>query len=200
MLESKNDILYQSRASGLGQLIRIVAFQYKHYCHEIRVMFDDFGGYPEPKVISENFPEFFDRTITTTVFTGMAIEAFLYDFSVVNVSKTYADKVENRTLDDEFEDIVNKVIGDDASEFQEIKQRLTSLKLSRNHFVHNKSTQMGKYNTKSVDWLTPNMCMNLLIDVMTFFELHKPNYLLSSYTRKTLEEVKAQEDAFLTGS
>lgn len=196
MLRIENNEVIQFRASSLGKLIRIVGFQFKHYCNEMKLTYSVFGKTPTAEQIDELCPEYFDRTITSTVFTGMVIEALLYDYAVVKRSKTYADKVSRKPIDTEFSEIVRDIFGKQGGEESELSARLDKFKEVRVHFVHNKSTEMARYNKKNLDYLSPDKCLQLLIDFFEYFSNLDPKYALAKLTLEHLNDLQVRERGF----
>jgi hypothetical protein len=194
MLKLKGNELEQYRASGLGKLIKIVAFQFKHHCFEVKEIHTKFGCVPRVEIIEQEYPEFIDRSITASVFTGMVLEAYFYDYACVSRSKTYANKVSNKNLKDEFLELTS--IFENNNKVTDLSIRLENLRITRNHFVHNKSTDFGKYNASKNNWLTPNTCIDLLIDIFDCFASHYPDYILSDFLKRKLIILKNNEMGF----
>ena len=68
MLKIEDNQVVQFRASSLGKLIRILAFQFEHYCSEMTLIYSTYGENPTIEQSNELCPEYFDRPITATVF------------------------------------------------------------------------------------------------------------------------------------
>ncbi|MEP3351505.1 MAG: hypothetical protein ABJN96_16325 [Marinomonas sp.] len=196
MIKVENDELIQFRSSSLGKLIRIVCYQFKHSCSEKKLIYSTFGREPSIDQINELCPEYFDRTITATVFTGMVIEALLYDYAVVRCSKTYAEKVSRKPIDIEFAEIVRDILSNEGCEESEMSARLDKFRKVRVHFVHNKSTDLGKYNKEEFEYLSPDDCLQLLIDFFVYFANKDPEYVLTQVTLNQLSELQITERGF----
>lgn len=196
MIKVENDELIQFRSSSLGKLIRIVGYQFKHYCSEMKLIYSTFGREPTADQINELCPEYFDRTITATVFTGMVIEALLYDYAVFKCSKTYAEKVSGKPIDIEFIQIAKDIFSNEGRKESEMSARLDNFKKVRVHFVHNKSTALGKYNKKELEYLSPDGCLQLLIDFFAYFSSNDPEYVLAQLTLDQLSELQITERGF----
>ena len=196
MIKVENDELIQFRSSSLGKLIRIVGYQFKHYCSEMKLIYFTFGRESTAEQINELCPEYFDRTITATVFTGMVIEALLYDYAVVKRSKTYAEKVSGKPIDIEFTEIARDIFRNEGHDESEMSARLDKFKKVRVHFVHNKSTDLGKYNKKELEYLSPDGCLQLLIDFFAYFSNNDPEYVLAQLALDQLSELQITERGF----
>jgi len=196
VLRIENEEVIQFRASSLENLIRIVGFQFKHNCNEMKLIYSNFGKEPTIEQINELCPEYFDRTITSTVFTGMVIEALLYDYAVVKRSKTYAEKVSGKPIDIEFSEIARDILGKESCEENELSARLEKFKKVRVHFVHNKSTEIGKYNKKNLDYLSPDGCLQLLIDFFKYFSNFDQEYTLAQLTLEHLKDLQVTARGF----
>jgi hypothetical protein len=196
VIKIENGELIQFRASSLGKLIRIVCFQFEHYCSEMKLIYSTFGEEPTDKQINKLCPEYFDRTITATVFTGMVIESLLYDYAIVKRSKTYAEKVSGKPIDLEFSEITRDILGKEGCEESELSARLKKFKKVRVHFVHNKSTETGKYNNKNLDYLSPSGCLQLLIDFFGYFANIDQEYILAQLTLDQLKELQVSKRGF----
>jgi hypothetical protein len=196
LLKIEDGEIIQFRASSLGKLLRIVGFQFKNYCAEMRLLYSTYGKVPSVDQINELCPEYLDRSIVATVFTGMAIEAFLFDYAVVGRSKTYAEKISQIPTSKEFLAIAKELLNSDTEVEHLLAERLTAFNDVRNHFVHNKSTDLGKYNNKDLEYLSPNGCVELLCDLFQYFSEVDEKYVLSSVTLKVLEDMLHQERGF----
>lgn len=162
----------------------------------MKLIYSTFGKESTVEQINELCPEYFDRTITATVFTGMVIEALLYDYAVVKRSKTYAEKVSGKPIDIEFSEIARDILGKESCEESELSVRLEKFKKVRVHFVHNKSTETGKYNKKNLDYLSPDGCLQLLIDFFGYFANIDQEYILAQLTLEQLNELQVSERGF----
>lgn len=196
MLKVENGEVVQCRASSLDKMIRILGFQFKHYCSEMKLIYSTYGKNATPQQIEELCPEYFDRSVTATVFAGMILEAFFYDYSVVRRSKTFADKVSNKRINVEFKEIAKEILGLDGQEETEVANRLERFKDVRVHFVHNKSTEVGKYNKKNLDYLSPDGNLQLVIDILDYFHKRDSEYLLSQLVLDNLRSLQIQERGF----
>lgn len=196
MLKIEDGELIQFRASSIGQLLRIVGFQFINHSNDIKVIHSTYGKLPSPEHIKDLCPEYFDRPIIATVFTGMSIEAFLFDYAAVNRSKTYAEKISNKKISDEYLTITTEVLNSDTAIERSIAQRLKKFNAVRNHFVHNKSTELGKYNKGDLEYLTPDSCVELLCDFFEYFSNADPKYALSTVILKVMKNMQILERGF----
>jgi hypothetical protein len=162
----------------------------------MRLLYSTFGKVPDPDVIEDLCPEYFDRTITATVFTGMVLEALLYDYASVKRSKSYADKVSFKTLENEFIAIAKDLLQLAGPREKELSERLTGFRKVRKYFVHNKSSEPGKGVNYNLDFLSPDGCVQLLIDVAEYFYSHDKEYVLFSVCLDSLKGLQQTERGF----
>ena len=196
MLKIEDNEVVQFRASSLGKLIRILEFQFKHYCSEMALIYSTYGKNPTPEKIDGICPEYFDRSITATVFTGMIMEAFFFDFAAVKRSNSYAKEISGKTIDKGFSKIAKDIFGMEGSKEADFSDRLERFRKVRVHFVHNKSTELGNYNKKNLDYFSPDGCLQLLIDLFEYFSKMDQEYVLAQIIFDKLSRVQVSERGF----
>ena len=189
MLKLKDGEVEQYRHSEIGRLVRVLIIQFKHNSSEIIDLNRLFGQPVGRDRVEEIYPEFYDRGIICTVFTGMAIEALLYDFAFEVKSKTFAEKVSQKPLEDELKTIYEEVVKPDCSGIEQLISKLRNLRKTRRYYVHNKSTKVGRNPKETLDMYSCASSLELLYEVA--FNVYRwcPNYYLAGLISSSLSEV-----------
>jgi hypothetical protein len=180
--------IVQIRASGLGDLIRIIILQQYEKLDDFKKRYTKYGAEKlSIERIEEEWPSWNSRWIVAQAFTAMALEAFFYDYILEKESKTQADKKSNPPK--RFEYINNTYFKSTDSKFIECHNELIALNKTRNHWIHNKSAELEKY--KKIQYhFSPDECICLLISVFDIFSKHDKDYVVAPVTLDILLSVQ----------
>lgn len=188
MLVERDGEIIQTRASALGDLIKVVILQQYGKLDDFKERYEKYGGVHLSKSqIDSEWPNWISRWIIAQTFTAMALEAFYYDYIQNEVSKTQADK--NRTPPQRFEYICVHHLGVNSCEIKPCLDRLLMLNDTRNHWVHNKSAEFEKYK-KVKDFFSPEECIQLLMDVFNIIAKHDSNCVVARETYLILKQTQ----------
>lgn len=176
MLKNNNGQLEQYRASGIGELLRIVIEQFHVHCSIVREVCEIYGKIPDGKILEAQNLSARSQSIISTVFSGMVIEAFYFDYYQEKNSKIKAEKWSRKLSPiKQFESIATEYLNVDSAAELELYKKLEKLGKVRIHWVHNKSTKLGSYS-KSLEHSTADGNIQLLRELFEFFALRDDAY------------------------
>ena len=177
------------RTSEIGKFIRILVHQFVNYSNEIKALNSEFGEFPGREAVEEIFPEFFERGIISTVFLGMFLENLLYDIAVDLKSKCFADKVSNKTIEVEFNDICQLIQGAPFRDVEAIARDLEKFRKTRKYYVHNKSKKLGSNPKEELELYTPASAVEFVHRFCQFLNTWHPRYQLTGVVCLVLADV-----------
>ena len=189
MLKEIDGEIKQIRASNLNRLLKVVVSQELEKVEDFKFLYKKYNGQSlNQEIIERECPSWNNRYLIAQTFTAMTLEAFYYDYYVEKESKNKADNEHKQPL------VRFVYLAETYLKQQEVKEsdlfsKLQSLNLLRRHWVHHKSTKLGKYSNPET-FFTPGECINLIIEVLSLFEKNDKSYLLSSITKEYLASVQ----------
>lgn len=195
MFEQVNEELVQVRASGLYDLINVVALQFRQYTSLLQRFYKENGRPPNYDELKENHPEFKSFNITSQAFTAMIIEAFYFDYYHGKVSKGKAEKWSQQSPIKQFEQLSEQYLT--VSDYKEsnLYAQLCDLNKLRKRWVHNQSTQIGKYK-KDLNYLSANGCIQLLREFFEYFYKYDRSCLTALITLDFLTQLQIECKGF----
>lgn len=195
MLEMIDGKIIQKRATGLGKLMKVVAFQFQLYVNMFTSNYNEIGKPPTLEQIKEKHPEILSVNIVAQVFTAMAIEAFYFDYYYEKTSKTRAEEWSKQSPVCQFEQISSEFFKIENPKDLTLYKDLKELNAIRIRYIHNKSSEIGK-SKRDLDYFSADGCIELLRDFFRFFSENDPNCLVASLTYKYLTELQINEKGF----
>ncbi|WP_288740743.1 hypothetical protein [uncultured Rheinheimera sp.] len=175
MLKSNNGEFEQYRASGIGELLRIVIEQFHIHCSIVREVYETYGKIPDGKILEEQDLSAKSQSIISTVFSGMVIEAFYFDYYQDKNSKTKAEKWSKQSPIKQFESIAAEYLKVDNVTELELHKKLEKFGKVRIYWVHNKSTKLGSYS-KALEHSTADGNIQMLRELFEFFAVRDEEY------------------------
>ncbi|EGR1425834.1 hypothetical protein D8X77_21595 [Vibrio vulnificus] len=189
MLKEIDGELKQIRASNLDRLLKVVVSQELEKVEDFKFLYRKYGGQPlNQELVERECPSWNNRYLIAQTFTAMTLEAFYYDYYVEKESKNKSENEHKQPLA-RFVYLAESYLNQSDVEKSDLYSKLQALNLLRRHWVHHKSTEIGKYSNPE-SFFTPGECINLIIEVLSLFEKHDQSYLLSSITKKYLVSVQ----------
>lgn len=195
MLEEVSEEIKQVRASGLSDLINVVALQFKLYIDLLHSFYKTHGRAPTFDEIQNNYPETKSFSIISQTFTAMIIEAFYFDYCHGKQSKGSAEKWSKQSPIKQFEQLSEVYLKVSNYTETDIYAKLQDLNKVRKRWVHNQSTQIGKYK-KNLNYLSPDGCIQLLREFFEYFHTHDKSCITASLTFDALTHLQIQYKGF----
>lgn len=196
MLSEFEGKIIQVRASGFGDLLLIVVEQFNRHCCLIQNAYEVNGSIPSYETIKKDYPEHKSISIIAQTFTAMVIEAFYFDYYHSRVSKGKAERWSKQSPLNQFTDLSEKFLKVNHSDQAELYSRLENLNKLRKRWVHNQSTQLGKYK-KDLDYYNADGCIQLLREFFEYFYTHDPECLIAKVTLDGLTQVQLDNKGFI---
>jgi hypothetical protein len=188
MLKEVNGQLVQVRATGLGKILRVVILQAYEWAEDFKYLAQKYSPNEIPAdQIDIDCPNWSGRWLISQTFTAMALEAFYYDYILEKESKNKAEKKSSPVA--RFEYLAENYLGQSSVAESDLYLQLKSLNTVRRHWVHNKSTEFGKYSSPE-EHFSPSQCLALLINVFLFFETNDESCTAARVTRKILQQAQ----------
>ncbi|KZM43033.1 hypothetical protein OA92_09660 [Marinomonas sp. SBI22] len=186
MLKEVNGQLVQVRATGLGKILRIVVLQAYEWAEDFKYLVQKYTPNEIPTdQIDIDCPNWSGRWLISQTFTAMALEAFYYDYILEKESKNKAEKQSSPVS--RFEYLAENYLGQSNVTENDLYHQLKALNTVRRHWVHNKSTEFGKYKTPE-EHFSPSQCLALLVNVFLFFEVNDESCTAAKVTREILQQ------------
>ncbi|HEH9428779.1 TPA: hypothetical protein SIA29_003963 [Aeromonas sobria] len=195
MLEMIDGKIIQKRATGLGKLIKVVAFQFQLYTNILTSIYNEIGKPPTLEQIKEKHPDLLSVNIVAQVFTAMVIEAFYFDYYYEKTSKTRAEEWSKQSPICKFEQITSEFFHIENPKDLTLYKDLKELNTIRIRYIHNKSSEIGK-SQRDLNNFSADGCIQLLREFFHFFAKNDPNCLVASLTYKSLTELQINEKGF----
>lgn len=184
MIEAIEGKLTQVRASGIAELLKVVTEQFIIHCNTVNLVYEKYGKIPEGKLLAQESFDAKTQAIVSQVFTAMIIEAFYFDYSHGKKSKSEAEKWSKQSPVEKFSSLAKKFWNIENIEEIELYKQLHDLNKVRKRWVHNQSTQLGRYR-KDLNYLSSDGCVELLRSFFSFVDEQDPSYkaakLISDY-------------------
>jgi hypothetical protein len=162
--------LSQIRASGLGALLKIVMEQFQLHCYLAKEGVEGENVLLDAKSI----------TIIAQTFTALVVEAFYFDYYHAKFSKSKAEQWSKQSPIKQFEIIASEIFHDADISNSLLYTDLKDLNRMRKRWVHNQSTQLGKYR-KDLNYISADGCVQLLRELFDYFYQKDSSYLLSKH-------------------
>ncbi|MCL1060311.1 hypothetical protein L2729_20310 [Shewanella gelidimarina] len=189
MLKEIDGRLVQIRASGFSDLLKVVIEQFQLHCDTCSKIQKQFGYIPESKVLQQNGYNVKSVSIIAQTFTAMTVEAFYFDYYLGRNSKGKAEKWSQQSPIKQFEQLSVNYLNQQNFEELELYIKLRDLNKVRKHWIHNKSTDIGKYS-KDLSFLSADGCIQLLREFFEYFSINDENCTLSKVTYSILSEIQ----------
>lgn len=180
--------LIQVRASGLGDLLKIVMEQFQLHCYLSK----------RAKEGVEDEDVLFDVksiTIIAQTFTALVVEAFYFDYYYEKHSKSKAEKWSKQSPIKQFEIISVEIFHDADIINSSLYASLKDLNRMRKRWVHNQSTQLGKYR-KDLNFISADGCVQLLRELFDYFYHKDSSYLLSKHLFDILSDLQCNAKGY----
>jgi hypothetical protein len=189
MLEDVDGQLVQIRESGLADLLSVVIEQFELHCQMAKEMYKEFGCIPDIKIQQENGYDARNSAIISQTFTAMIIEAFYFDYYFGKNSKTKAEKWSKQSPMKQFEQLCVNYLNQPEFESLDLHIKLKELNKVRKRWVHNQSTEIGKYR-KDLGYLSADGCIQLLREFFEYFHTKDTSCKLAEFTHSVLTELQ----------
>ncbi|MDR6982553.1 hypothetical protein J2X32_001171 [Rheinheimera pacifica] len=175
MIEEFEGKLIQVRASGIADLLKVVTEQFRIHCNIVNLVNDKYGKIPEDKILVQENLDVKTQAIVSQVFTAMIIEAFYFDYYHGKKSKSKAEEWSKQSPVKQFSSLAKEFWNIENVEEIELYKQLTDLNKVRKRWVHNQSTQFGKY-AKDLNYLSADGCVEFLRSFFCFVDEQDPSY------------------------
>lgn len=179
MIKNDENAWSECRKSEIGIFIRILVHQFENYSNEIKALYYEFGCFPGLETIDKKFPEYFERSIISTVFLGIFLENLLYDVAVDLKGKSFADRISKRKIEEEFNEICELIQSAPVIEVEAISSDLKSFRKTRNYYVHNKSQNTNHNPKDGLELYTPESAVKFAYKVCRFLNTCYSEYQLA---------------------
>ena len=189
MLEDIDGELMQVRASGLADLINVVIEQFEQHCLMAKKIYDQFGHIPDAQTREENGYDIKSNSIIAQTFTAMIVEAFYFDYYFGKNSKTKAENWSKQSPIKQFEQLSINYLNEPNFVNQDLYIKLKELNKVRKRWVHNQSTELGKYQ-KDLMYLSADGCIQLLREFFEYFYTKDNSCKVAQFTHSVLSEVQ----------
>ncbi len=197
MISKINGELVQVRASGLGDLIKIVALQFKEHVQILEQMYHEEGKILNEDEIDKKYPQIKSTGIIAQVFSAMIIEAFYFDYYQGKRSKSKAELWSKKYSPiQQFECLSENFLSIDKSNETDLHIKLCLLGKVRIHWVHNKSAPLGNYNKKNLTYFNADQCIQLLRELFYYFYEHDNTCETANLTYKSLTDLQKEYKGF----
>lgn len=195
MLEQLDEKLVQVRASGLGDLINVVTLQFRQYTSLLQRFYEENGRAPNFEELREEYSEFKSFNIISQTFTAMIVEAFYFDYYHGKVSKGKAEDWSKQSPISQFEQLSEQYLNVPNYKESGIYAQLCDLNKVRKRWVHNQSTQIGKYS-KDLNYLSADGCVQLLREFFEYFYTHDCSCVSASVIFEALTQLQIECKGF----
>ncbi len=195
MLEQVDEELVQVRASGLGDLINVVALQFRQYTSLLQYFYEENGRAPSHEELKKEYSEFKSLNIISQTFTAMIIEAFYFDYYHGKVSKGKAEEWSKQSPITQFEQLSEQYLNVSDYKESDLYIQLCDLNKVRKRWVHNQSTQIGKYR-KDLNYLSADGCVQLLREYFRYFYTYDSSCLTASVSFDALTQLQVECKGF----
>jgi hypothetical protein len=195
MLQEVEGKLTQIRATGFGDLITVVIFQLNHYCNNLHYLTEKYDGIPEPLILEKELPEHKSLSIVAQTFTAMTVEAFYFDYYFGKTSRTKALEWAKLSPIKKFASISTQFLNHSEYQESELFKKLEELNKQRKRWVHNESTEIGKY-IKKLDYLSPDGCIQLLRELFAHFYKYDKSCHTAKFTYDILTDIQVKLKGF----
>lgn len=175
MIEEIEGKLTQVRASGIADLLKVVTEQFVIHCNTVSLVYEKYGKIPEDQCLVQDNLTAKNQAIISQVFTAMIIEAFYFDYYHGKKSKSKAEEWSKQSPVEQFKYLAQEFWGIENSEDTELYNQLYDLNKVRKRWVHNQSTQLGKY-AKDLNYLSADGCIDFLRRFFKFINDQDPSY------------------------
>jgi hypothetical protein len=175
MIEEIEGKLIQVRASGIVDLLKVVTEQFVIHCNTVSLVYQKYGKIPEDKCLIQDNLDLKTQGIVSQVFTAMIIEAFYFDYYHGKKSKSKAEEWSKQSPVKQFSSLAKEFWNIENFEEIELYKQLYDLNKLRKRWVHNQSTQFGKY-ARDLNYLSADGCVEFLRSFFTFVAEQDPSY------------------------
>lgn len=185
----------QIRATGIGELIRVVILQYYGNLGDSLERYRLYGDAELTREkILEEFPHWFSRWVIAQTFTAMTLEAFYFDYIKEKESKTQAEK--KCSPPEKFKFLAEAHLGLTGKDYAECYSLLKKLNNTRNFWVHNKSAGIGRYKSDQ-EYFSPDECIALLVRVFKLFYESDRDCHVARFLKEILFEVQENVNSYI---
>lgn len=146
---------------------------------------------PSYEELENDYPEFKSFNIVSQTFTAMIVEAFYFDYYHGKVSKRKAEEWSKQSPIKQFEQLSKQYLKVSDCKNSDLYSKLCDLNKVRKRWVHNQSTQIGKYK-KYLSYLSADGCIQLLREFFLYFYTHDSNCYTASFTYDALTRLQIE--------
>lgn len=189
MLREVDGKLIQIRASGLADLLKVVIEQFQLHCQTCDQIYKQFGCIPDLNTREEHGYDTKSVGIIAQTFTAMTVEAFYFDYYFGKKSKNKAESWSKQSPIKQFEQLSVNYLKQPDFEKLELYAKLKELNKVRKHWIHNQSTEMGKYS-KDLGYLSADGCIQLLREFFEYFYVNDDSCTVANVTYSILTEIQ----------
>ncbi|WAJ70859.1 hypothetical protein [Catenovulum adriaticum] len=186
MFKEVDGEIKQTRASNIDKLLKVLVSQEFERAEYFKLQYQKYNG----QIPIQECDKWNNSYLICQTFTAMILEAFYYDYLFEKESKDRADKKCKQPLA-RFVYLAKTYLNQPEIEKSDLYFKLEALNKLRRHWVHHKSTKLGKYSNPE-QFFSPSECISLIIEVLSIFEKYDDTYILSSIIRESL--ISVQED------
>ncbi|RVU32894.1 hypothetical protein [Neptunomonas marina] len=191
MIEEIEGKLTQVRASGIADLLAVVTEQFVFHCNTVNQLYEKYGKIPEDECLVQDNLTAKNQAIISQVFTAMIIEAFYFDYYHGKKSKPKADVWSKQSPVKQFLSLAQEFWGIKNVEETKLYSQLNDLNRVRKRWVHNQSTQLGKY-AKDLNYLSADGCIDFLRRFFKFVNEQDTSYKAAKLISDHLSSLQLQ--------
>ncbi|MBU1390385.1 MAG: hypothetical protein KJ856_19285 [Gammaproteobacteria bacterium] len=189
MLKEIDCDLVQVRETGLGMILRVVILQANGWAEDFKFLVHKYAPNEIPIDNADiDCPNWTGRWLIAQTFTAMALEAFYYDYVIEKESKTKAENKCSPVV--RYQYLAATYLGQINVTDSDLYIQLKALNTLRRHWVHNKSTDLGKYSCPD-KYFSPCHCLALLTSVFRLFESNDHSCIVARVYREILEQAQS---------
>ncbi|NLQ24255.1 hypothetical protein HGO26_15395 [Shewanella sp. S-1] len=189
MLKEIDCDLVQVRETGLGMILRVVILQANGWAEDFKFLVHKYAPNEIPIDNADiDCPNWTGRWLIAQTFTAMALEAFYYDYVIEKESKTKAENKCSPVV--RYQYLAETYLGQINVTDSDLYIQLKALNTLRRHWVHNKSTDLGKYSCPD-KYFSPGQCLALLTSVFRLFESNDHSCIVARVYREILEQAQS---------
>lgn len=170
-------------------ILRVVILQANGWAEDFKFLVHKYAPNEIPNDNADiDCPNWTGRWLIAQTFTAMALEAFYYDYVIEKESKT---KAENKCSPvARYQYLAETYLGQNNVTDSDLYIQLKALNTLRRHWVHNKSTDLGKYSCPD-KYFSPGQCLALLTSVFRLFESNDHSCVVARVSREILEQAQS---------